>query len=556
MKYNICPRVKKYEPLNGALSFTALKVFAAGESDLFFSSMAIFQPELKVEKCGYQEANIRLSVAKDFSPYNEYCNMRIRENAVEIHCNDRLGARNASAILAQLLKKTECGYVLDCANLEDWPDAQYRCVMEESSGRVWVPFKTLMRHIREIGLCRYNVFMFHFMEDNGCTVFLKSVPELRGYGPDNLRYTQEEFDEMMAYCADLGLRVIPFVEILSHASDLAISQGIACPGDKIENLFDVCLGQEKTWEVVDRIISDLAELFPDEVIHIGADEYDMSLVTPMTAHWDKCPHCLATAKEKGFTTLREMFYYGLQRTNEIINSYGKFMMIWNADLRHGYLPDWLDRNILVHYYRTCNDLGREDIYNLNINGYAEDGFSVINSYAKMTYMHLPDDYMNPIRLYNWSYRTIPMVNPDCYAKVPGGCLCIWEDHEHHRRSVAPAIALFADRLWNGDTDTVTYDEEYGALLTKVIFDGRLPEGTNVFACIGDVLPPLHSETLGYPRMATADDATVAATREALAALGDDDLAIAYIEAIDWVAEEKKKREAYAGPRSDRIAFVD
>ena len=90
----------------------------------------------------------------------------------------------------------------------------------------------------------------------------------------------------------------------------------------------------------------------------------------------------------------------------------------------------------------------------------------------------------------------------------------------------------------------------------MIFDGRLPEGTNVFACIGDVLPPLHSETLGYPRMVTADDATIAATREALVALGDDDLAVAYIEAIDWVVEEKKKREAYTGPRSDRIAFVD
>ena len=57
----------------------------------------------------------------------------------------------------------------------------------------------------------------------------------------------------------------------------------------------------------------------------------------------------ALAKEKGFTTLREMFMYALQRTNEIVNSYGKIMMIWNADLRHGYLPDWLDRNILVHY---------------------------------------------------------------------------------------------------------------------------------------------------------------------------------------------------------------
>ena len=97
------------------------------------------------------------------------------------------------------------------------------------------------------------------------------------------------------------------------------------------------------------------------------------------------------------------------------------MMIWNADLRHGYLPDWLDRNILVHYYRYCNDLGREDIYNLNINGYAENGFSVINSFSKMTYI---DFYTSALRLYNWSYKTLPIINKENYGKVPGGCLCI------------------------------------------------------------------------------------------------------------------------------------
>ena len=553
MNYNICPRVKKYEPLSGILSFSSLKVFAAGESDLFFSSMQIFHPELQVEKCGYKEANIRLSITKDFSPYQEYCNMRIRENAIEIHCADRLGARNASAILAQLMRKTECGYALDCADLEDWPDAQYRCVMEESSGRVWVPMETLKRHIRLMGLCRYNAYMFHYMEDKGCTVPFDCLPDLIGYGPDNLKFTKQEIKEMIAYAAALGIRVIPFIEVISHAKPFALAAGINCPGDPLENMYDVCLGQEKTFEVIEKIIQETAELFPDEVIHIGADEYDMSLVTPFTAHWDQCPHCLALAKEKGFTTLRELFMYALQRTNEIVNSYGKVMMIWNADLRHGHLPDWLDRNILVHYYRYCNDLGREDIYNLNVNGYAEDGFSVINSFSKMTYI---DFYTSALRLYNWSYRTLPMVNPENFGKVPGGCLCIWEEHEHYKRTVEPGIALFADRLWNAHTSTVTYDDRYGTIMTKLLFDNKLPEGTNVFACVGDVLPPLESENLAHLRMVSADMPTLHQVRDDLRALADDETAQAFAEAIDWVIDQKNNQQAFAGPRTDRIKFED
>ena len=157
MGFDICPRIKKYSELTGEFRFNSLKVFAVGQSELFFSSMPIFHPELKTEKSNYKDANIRISVSSDYSPYQEYCTMRIREDVIEIHCSDRLGARNASAILAQMLRRKGDAYVLPCGDVEDWPDAQYRGVMEESSGRVWVPMQTLRRHIREAGLCRYNV---------------------------------------------------------------------------------------------------------------------------------------------------------------------------------------------------------------------------------------------------------------------------------------------------------------------------------------------------------------------------------------------------------------
>lgn len=555
MSFDICPRVKKYSATAGEFYFETWRVFAVSQSELFFSSMAIFRPEAAIEKCGYKEANVRISVSADFSPFPEYCTIRIRERVIEIHCADRLGARNAAAILAQMMRKRDGGYVLPCGDIEDWPDAQYRGVMEESSGRVWTPMETLRRHIREAGLCRYNVYMFHFMEDIGCTVPLRSAPNLRGYGPDNLKYTRQQIEEMIAYAAALGLRVIPFIEVLSHAYDFAVSEGITCPGDdNPEEIFDVCLGQEKTFEVIERVIGEVAELFPDDVIHIGADEYDMSRAISATAHWDQCPHCLAVAKKNGFKTLREMFMYGLQRINEITNAAGKIMMIWNADLRPGHIPDWLDRNILIHYYRDCNNLGREDIYNLNINGYAADGFSVINSLARATYMVDPNRHMDTFKLYSWTYRTVPFVNPESYGKVPGGCLCIWEDHEHYRRTVAPAIALFGDRLWNAHTGAATYDDQYGKVLTHLVFDGKLPEGTNVYACIGDVLPPI-SACPGFLRMVSADMETLVHVRDLLRAGAEDELFEAYANAIDWIIEEKSKPEALNAP-SDRITFTD
>ena len=548
----IFPRVKQFSAGTETFFCEQLKVFSLGKGDLFFSTLKILLPELPVELVPYGNANVRLSVSEDYSAQKEYVSFRVREGIMEIHCRDAAGARNAAAILAQLLKKTDTGYTMICCDLADWPDAQYRAFMVESSGRVWMPMDRILGYIKEMALCRMNVLQFHFMEDPGCTVPLKSVPDFKG-GPNGEKFTRQEVDRMIAYAADLGIRVVPFIEVLSHAADLALEEGIMCPGDNLENLYDVCLGQEKTYAVIEKVIREVAEIFPDEVIHIGADEYDMSRVTPYTAHWDQCPHCRALMAEKGYTTLRELFLYGICRINEIVNNAGKVMMMWNADLHPGHLPEELPRNILIHYYRYCSDLGREDIFNLNINGYAEEGFSVINSYYPQTYMDLPE-YMSAEKLCSWTHLKDPLVKAKNAPQIPGGCLCAWEDYDHYRRTIPAAIALFADRLWNAENDPADYDDAYGRSMTRVVFDRKLPENMNVFACIGDVLPPLANDAPAHIRMVFAEKKTLEAVRDALLQIEDDSVAYAYLEAVQWVIAEKEKQSAYTGPQKERIAF--
>lgn len=552
MVFDICPRVKQYKQLQGVFSFDALRVFSLGKGELFFSTCEFLLPDIKMERGSYGNANVRISVSADYASQSEYCSFRIREDGIEIHCRDEAGARNAAAILTQILRKTESGYAAPCGDLQDWPDAQYRAFMVESSGRVWMPMDRIMGYIREMALCRMNVLQFHFMEDPGCTVPMVSVPGFHG-GPNGEKFTRQEVDHMIAYAAKLGIRVVPFIEVLSHAADFAKAEGLICPGDSLENLYDVCLGQEKTFAAIERVIREVADIFPDEVIHIGADEYDMSRVTPKTAYWDKCPHCRAVMAAKGYTTLRELFLYGISRINKIVNNAGKVMMMWNADLHPGHLPEELPRNILIHYYRYCSDLGREDIFNLHINGYADEGFSVINSYYPQTYMDLPE-YMNAEKLNSWTYLNDPLVRKMNRPRVPGGCLCAWEDFDHYRRSIPAAIALFADRLWNAERDPATYDDAYGRVMTRLIFGGKLPEDMNVFACVGNVLPPLQDDTPAHLRMVFVDWDTLKTTRDALAALEGDATAQAYAEAITWVMKEKEKQSAYTGPRKDRIVF--
>lgn len=557
MQFATCPRLKKYTEATGEYSFDSIKLFMIGEGDMFTRALRIFLPEAKIELVPREQANIMLSVSSIYSAQNEYCFFRINENGIDIHCRDNAGARNAAAIIAQLInKKKEGGYSLPCGTLEDWPDSQYRAVMLESSGRSWLPMNRIRDYIYEMALCRMNVLQFHFMEGNGCTIKLDSVPGFPGFGPDNLQYTKDEVRDMIAYAAELGITVTPLVEVLSHAADLATCLDIACPGDNPENLFDVCLGQEKTFDAIEKVLAEIAELFPDDVLHIGADEYDMSAVLPYTAHWDKCPHCQALSKKMGFTTLRELFLYGIERTNKIVNNLGKVMMMWNADLQPGCLPEELDRNIIVHYYRYCSDLGKEKVYNLNINGYPEEGFSTINSYYPQTYMDF-DYYVSSEKLCSWTPHGDPLVKAANRAKIPGGAICAWDEHEHYLRSIPAAILLFADRLWNAYGDPVVYDDKYGKVMTRVLFEKKLPEDMNVFDCFGDVLPPLKEKVPAELDRITISIDEMKNTATALRALAKDgnETAGYYADAIEKAIEERSNRKVDDAPQKERKFFV-
>ncbi len=553
MRFQTCPRLKKYADFGGELIVDAFKVFVIGAGDLFARSLQLFLPEASVQSVSREEANLVVSVSYAYSPQNEYSYLRITSMGIEIHCRDNQGARNAAAILAQIVRRrANEGYVFPCGIVEDWPDAQYRAMMLESSGRAWIPMARMRQYIKEMALCRMNVLQFHFMENVGCTIHLDCMPELPGYGEQNWKYSQDEIRDMIAFAEGLGITITPFVEVLSHATDLAKYADVACPGDTEANMFAVCLGQEKTYTVIRNVLAEIAALFPDDVIHIGADEYDMSAVSPFTAYWDKCPHCKKLAAKKGYTTLREMFLYGIGRLNRIVNDLGKVMMMWNADMHPGHLPEDLERNILMHYYRHCNDLGREKIYGLTINGYVEEGFSVINSYYPQTYMDF-DYYMSAEKLNSWTYLADPLVKKANHAKVPGGCCCAWEHHNHYVRTIPAAILLFSDRLWNAGNDPAEYDDAYGRTMTRLLFNGRLPEDMNVFACIGEVLPPLNDGQLVFAHSISASEEELIRTKEALIRDGSE-LALFYAEAVTIAIEKKAHISEESEPLRESIFF--
>lgn len=546
MDYSILPRAKRSAVTDGHFCFDTLRIFTVGNGKAFARTLQALLPAVKTEPALREDANVILSVATVFSSKTEYCAIRILPDRLEIRCRDEAGARNAATILAQLIENDR----IPCGSIEDWPDAPYRAMMLESSGRSWLSMERIYLYIRQMALARMNELHFHFMEGPGCTIQLDHYPDMHGFGPKNLKYTKDEIRAMVRYAGQLGITVTPFIEVISHSVAFNKAAGIACPGDTEPHMFAVCVGQEKTFRAIETVLEEVAELFPAPVIHIGGDEYDMSAVSPRTVHWGQCPHCRAHSQKMGYTTYRELFIYAVERVNQMVNKLGKVTMLWNADLKPGELPNSLERNLVIHYYRNDNPLCKEKIFGLSVDGYVEEGFVVLNSSFRQTYL---DKYVTSERMSSWGYDSDPRVSPENRAGVIGGCCCAWDASRHFERSIPPAIFLFADRLWHSFGKPTVYNDSFGRLLTKLLFDNRLPADMNVFDAVGDILPPLvlDEDVLFHAQKLVAPLAELERIHAALTAL-DHPLAAPYAEiaaaAIDFC---KKQRQE---PLKEPIAF--
>ena len=120
--------------------------------------------------------------------------------------------------------------------------------------------KQYARIIRDMG---YNTLML-YTED---TYEVDNQPffgHLRG------KYTKAELKDIDAYCADIGIELVPCIQTLAHLNCIFRWYG---EYDSVNDCDDILLaGEEKTYALIDDMLSSLAQCFTSKKIHIGMDE--------------------------------------------------------------------------------------------------------------------------------------------------------------------------------------------------------------------------------------------------------------------------------------------
>ena len=257
---------------------------------------------------------------------------------------------------------------LKCMVIKDAPRFAYRGMHLDVSRHFW-SVDEVKRYLDVMQVHKLNRFHWHLTDDQGWRIEIKKYPRLTEKGAvrketlvghlqpkdnvfdgtpygEGLFYTQDQIREVVAYAAARGITVIPEIDLPGHmVAALACYPELGCTSGPYEvwpmwGVADdvLCPGNEKTFEFIENVLSEVADLFPSEYIHIGGDECPK-------VRWEKCPKCQARIKALGLEAderhSAEYFLqsYVTERVEAFLATRGKRIIGWDEILEGKLAPD-------------------------------------------------------------------------------------------------------------------------------------------------------------------------------------------------------------------------
>lgn len=487
------PRVK-IEEIYGKIKIkSSLKIFFADKmAKRAGTSIFEFIPYLRfneTEKCAI--ADITLTTVPGASEKSEYYEISSIGARVSIVAKDFRGHINALATLSQMLYYENGAFYLTEGKIIDFPDKPFRSFMIDT-GRKYIPQEEFKAQILFMARAKLNKLHIHLSDAEGYSIDFDSYKKLPSPDRKNgKKYTKDEIRELVAYAAKFGIDVIPEIDMPAHSFGLTIAYPeLLCKTKGEPNGWVSCISNDAFYEYAKTILSEIAELFPYEYIHVGTDEIDMRDVfngrfqKHQFLDWNECEVCRLNFKKLGLKSVTERFYYFLRKIYGIVTSLGKKMIIWNDNVDISKSPD-IPRDILIEFWRIAAPK-RGPRENCSMRRFLEEGFEVVN--AHFPYAYIGDHTRNTLLNFdvNREYHDSPD-NKKYEHAVLGGEGCAWDDRYYLKYSLYTFIAAIAERCYNCYTKTPD-TRELELALTRFTLGITTPEGFNIQDYLKDFIP--------------------------------------------------------------------
>ncbi|MBO9618062.1 MAG: family 20 glycosylhydrolase [Niabella sp.] len=326
--------------------------------------------------------NLILNKSRDAKIGDEGYTLSVTSGNVVIKANKPAGLFYGVQTFLQLLppqiesteKVTGVAWKTPVVEITDYPRVGWRGLMLDVS-RHFFTVAEVKKYIDNMSRFKYNMFHFHLTDDEGWRIQIKSLPKLTEVGawrinrtglfntfspaePDEKRsyggfYTQEEIKELVQYAKERFINIVPEIDVPGHSlaaiasyPELSCTEGAdkyqvrfgqpimdwshgAPPIAMIDNT--LCPANEKVYGFMDKVITEVAQLFPFPYIHVGGDEAPHNF-------WEKSPQVQELMKKEKLTTIPQVQAYFEKRLEKIVNAKGKKLMGWDEILEGGISP--------------------------------------------------------------------------------------------------------------------------------------------------------------------------------------------------------------------------
>ncbi|MBC7923200.1 MAG: family 20 glycosylhydrolase [Ferruginibacter sp.] len=366
-----------------------------------------------------------------------------------------------------------------CVEITDYPRFAWRGLMFDVSRHFFTKAE-VKQYIDQMVRYKYNLLHLHLTDDEGWRIEIKGLPKLTQVGAWNVKkvgyfgtfappapgeprdyggfYTQEDIKELVQYAKDRFVNILPEIDVPGHSLAAIVSYPeLSCtPGaDKYqvrsgEEIMDwshghppialvdntLCPANEKVYAFLDQVVTQVAQLFPFEYIHIGGDECPKN-------YWEKSEAVKALMKKEGLKNMEEVQSYFVKRLGKIVESKGKKFMGWEEIMQGGLAP-----GAVVMSWRGVESGVQA----------AKMGREVVMSPATFAYL----DYMqaDPIiepRVYatlrlNKAYQFEPAPEGVDAKYIKGGQANLWTEQIYNMRTAQymtwPRGMAIAESVWS------------------------------------------------------------------------------------------------------------
>lgn len=269
--------------------------------------------------------------------------IEIRPDRIICSASDKAGIFYAIQSLIQLSEKNNGSTTFNCVKINDFPAYPWRGLMLDAA-RHFIEKEAVKQYLDIMALLKMNRFHWHLTDEDGWRIEIKKYPLLTSVGAwgnwsDKTAapkfYTQEDVKEIVEYARQRNIMVIPEIDMPGHAAAATKAYPEVSGGgeDRWEG-FTFHPAREYTYEFLDNILSEVAELFPSPYIHIGGDEVHFG-----NQSWKTDSLMQNLIKEKNLGDEIGLEHYFVRRICDIINSKGKIMMGWDEIINTGVSPD-------------------------------------------------------------------------------------------------------------------------------------------------------------------------------------------------------------------------